>query len=307
MAGAVEPLDPELAAHLEGAEREPVDALTPEVARADHAARVPELCGPGEPVASVEDLSLGGVPCRLYRPVDSDALPVVVWLHGGGWVIGSVETYDPVARAVALASGAAVVSVDYRLAPEHRFPAAVDDAEAAVLAIASSASELGLDGSRLAVAGDSAGGNLSAVVARRLRDSGGPPLRLQALIYPVTDASMDTPSYTEVAVNGALSGEEMEWYWRHYLGSGDGAHPDASPLKAPDLSDLPAAWVLVADHDPLRDEALAYADALRAAGVPVELRRFGGMVHGFLRWRRILDASHVAMAELGAALRTALA
>jgi acetyl esterase len=127
------------------------------------------------------------------------------------------------------------------------------------------------------------------------------------LIYPVTDASMDTPSYTEVAVNGALSGEEMEWYWRHYLGPGDGAHPDASPLKVPDLSELPAAWILVADHDPLRDEALAYADALRAAGVPVELRRFGGMVHGFLRWRRILDASHVAMAELGAALRTALA
>jgi acetyl esterase len=301
-------LDPQVAALLEGAERTPVGALTPEQARRDHVDRVPELCGPGPELASVEQLELAGaIPARLYRPSADAELPVVVWLHGGGWVIGSVETYDPVARALALASGAAVVSVDYRLAPEHPYPAAVDDAEAAVRALADRAGELGLDGARMAIAGDSAGGNLATVVARRLRDGGGPRLRLQVLIYPVTDAARDTPSYRDVAVAGALGGEEMDWYWDLYLAGADGLDPDASPLRADDLSGMPPAYLLIAAHDPLRDEAGRYAERLEAAGVPVTVRRFDGMVHGFVRWRAKLDAAHVAMDELGAALRSALA
>jgi acetyl esterase len=186
--------------------------------------------------------------------------------------MGSIETYDAAVRTLAVAAEAVVVSVDYRLAPEHRFPAALEDSLAAVRWAAASAGELGGDGARVAVAGDSAGGNLAAVVARRLR--GELDLRLQALIYPVCDAGLNTPSYAEFAENFGLTAAGMERFWRLYLDGGDGGDPDASPLRDADLSGAAPAYVLVADHDVLRDEALAYAAALEQAGVPVTVRTF---------------------------------
>jgi acetyl esterase len=231
---------------------------------------------------------------------------VVAYLHGGGWCVGSRDGFDTVCRALANASGAVVASVDYRLAPEHPFPAGLEDAEAVVRWLGEHAADVGADPGRLAVAGDSAGGNLAAVVARRLRDAGGPPLRLQALIYPATDAACDTPSYRENATGYGLTAEGMRRYWRLYLGDADGSHPDCSPLRATDLAGLPPAFVLSVDKDVLRDEGEAYARALEAAGVPVELRRYDGAVHGCWRWLARARLSRLAVEEVAGALAAAL-
>jgi acetyl esterase len=207
------------------------------------------------------------------------------------------------------AAGVAVVSVDYRLAPEHPFPAAPDDAYAAVawLAEPANAAGLGLDPSRLAVGGDSAGGNLAAVVARRARDRGGPRLALQLLIYPVTDAALDTPSYHENADGYMLTRTAMEWYWDQYVPDlTRRSDPDASPLRAADLSGLAPALVLTAGHDVLRDEAEAYARRLDAAGVPVRLVRYPGMIHGFLRRYTVFEQGKIALGVVAETLRDAL-
>ena len=257
-----------------------------------------ELPGPG-----------GAIRVRLLRPLERRGealLPLVAYAHGGGWVVGTLNAFDPLCRALANASGALVASIEYRLAPEHPFPAALADVRAAVRWLAAHAQELGADPARLAVAGDSAGANLATVTARRLRDEGGPPLRFQALIYPVCDYSLDTPSYRENGSGFGLSAASMKRYWELYLDGADGSHPDASPLRADDLAGLPPAWVLTVRHDVLRDEGEAYARALAAAGVPVALRRYDGAVHGFCRWLGKAAIARRAVAEAGAALRAGL-
>ena len=286
----------------------PADQVPVEEARAAHNAETERLCGPGEPVAEVRDVAVptaaGELRIRAYRPHEQGG-GVVAYLHGGGWMMGTLESYDTPLRALANASGALVASIDYRLSPEHRFPAAVDDTLAGIRWLAAHAGELGGDGSRLAVAGDSAGGNLAAVAALRLRDE--LPLRAQALIYPITDSALDTPSYRDFAEGHGLSAASMRRFWDLYLDGADGRHPDASPLRAQDLTGLAPAYVLTAEEDVLRDEAEAYAAALREAGVPTELVRWPGTIHGFFRWLAVATAAREAIDAVGAALRRALA
>jgi acetyl esterase len=277
-------------------------------ARAGHEEESAQLSGPGEPVAEVRALEVpapwGAVPVRVYRPEGGAPLPVVAYLHGGGWTVGTIESFDTAVRALANASGAIVASVGYRLAPEHPFPAGLEDALSVVRWLAAHAAELGGDPDRLAVAGDSAGGNLATVAARRLR--GELDLRLQALIYPATDSRLNTPSYRDFGEGYGLTAASMRRYWNLYLAGADGTQADASPLRADDLSGMPPAFVITADRDPLRDEGEAYAEALRRAGTDVRLHRFEGTVHGFWRWLAVTDVSHRAIEEVGAALRAAL-
>jgi acetyl esterase len=280
-------------------------------ARAAHDRDGVLLGGPGEEVASVRDLAVPGpggpIPVRVFRPAGDAPLPVVAYAHGGGWMLGSLDGFDPVCRALANASGALVASIGYRLAPEHPFPAGLEDVLAAVRWLAAHAPELDGDPARLAIAGDSAGGNLATVAARRLRDDGGPALRFQALVYPVCDRAPDTLSYRENSDGFGLTAQSMEYFWQLYLAGADGRDPDVSPLRADDLSGLPPAFVLTVDSDVLRDEGEAYARALEAAGVPVTLRRYDGAVHGFFRWLARARISRRAVADVGAALREGLA
>ena len=293
---------------LDHAPGPPAHEVPVEEARAAHAAETERLSGPGEPVAEVRDVVVpcasGGLRLRAFRPEGEPPLPVVAYLHGGGWVMGGLDTYDTPMRALANASGAVVAGVEYRLAPEHRFPAALDDTLTAVRWLADHSGALGGDGGRLAVAGDSAGGNLAAVAARRLR--GEVELRLQALVYPVTDAGVNTPSYREFAEGHGLSAAGMRRFWNLYLDGAEGGDPDASPLRATDLAGVAPAYVITAEEDVLRDEGEAYAAALREAGVPAELVRWPGVVHGFIRWLAATPASREAIDAVGAALRRAL-
>jgi acetyl esterase len=259
-----------------------------DMARAAHGAETEFLAGPGVPVAHVADGTAGGVPTRVYEPEQANG--TVAYLHGGGWVMGGLDSVDAVCRALANAARARVVSIDYRLAPEHPFPAALEDALRAVDA---------LDGD-LVVAGDSAGGNLAAVVARKRPER----IRLQLLVYPVTDAGINTPSYAQFDDYG-LTAASMRRFWGLYLNGSNGLDPDASPLRATDLGGLPPAYILTASHDVLRDEGEAYAAALHDAGVDVTLRRVEGTVHGFWRWQTTAIARQ-AVGEAGAAARAAL-
>lgn len=269
-----------------------------------------------EPVAAVADTSVPGpggpVPVRVYTP-QAAALGVVVYLHGGGHVTGTLDSYDGLTRRLANRVPATVVSVDYRRAPEHRCPAAVEDAGAAYTWALARARALAPDGAgRVAVAGDSAGGNNAAVVVRRLRDTGAPPPALQVLLYPPVDAvaylERNTyASYVECGRGFGLVYEDGVSYWRHYLGPhGDPASPDASPMRAASLADLPPAYVLTAEYDVLRDEGEAYARTLAAAGVPVQHRRWNGHLHGFLGDPASFDDAEPALAEIATALRAAL-
>jgi acetyl esterase/lipase len=311
-------LDPEIQAIvdiIEAAPGPPAHLVPVAQARAAHSRETALMSGPGEPVAQVRDVELpgpgGAIRVRLFLPLaerrGDGPPPLVAYAHGGGWVVGSVDAFDPLCRALANASGALIASIEYRLAPEHPFPAAPEDVRAAVRWLATRADELGTDPARLAVAGDSAGANLATVTARRLRDDGGPQLRMQALIYPVCDSALNTPSYRENGSGFGLSAESMKRYWELYLDGADGRHPDASPLQAGDLAGLPPAYVLTVCSDVLRDEGEAYARALEAAGVPVTLRRYDGAVHGFFRWLAKAELSRRAVADVGAALRAGLA
>jgi acetyl esterase len=307
-------LDPEIQPIvdlMEAAPGPPAHRLPIAQARAAHARETETLSGPGPQVAEVRDTEVPGpagpIRVRSFRPAGDGPFPLVAYVHGGGWVVGTLESFDPLCRALANASGALVASVDYRLAPEHPFPAAAEDVRAAVRWLAANAHELGADPARLAIAGDSAGGNLAAVTARRLRDEAGPALRMQALIYPVCDSSLNTPSYRENGAGFGLTAESMKRYWELYLDGADGRHPDASPLQARDLAGLPPAYVLTVLRDVLRDEGEAYARALEAAGVPVTLRRYDGAVHGFIRWLAKAELARRAVADAGAALRAGLA
>jgi acetyl esterase len=291
--------------------RPPLHHQSVEQARAFHVADAAALNGPPAPVAAVADRRVPGpageLPLRIYTPEGEPPFPIVVFFHGGGWVVGTLDTYDPLCRALAAATPAVVVSVDYRLAPEHRWPAAVEDAYAATEWASRNAAALGGVQHRLAVAGDSAGGNLAAVVALGARDRGGPAIAFQLLVYPALDAAGDTASWREYADGYHLTADGMRWYWDHYLGGADGAAPDASPLRAAFVGGLPPALVIGAEYDILRDEGEAYAARLAEAGVDASASRHAGVVHGFVRWRAVTGAAGDALQEAATALRSALA
>ena len=260
-------------------------------------------------VGSVQDASAAGVPVRLYRPAGDGPFPVTMMFHGGGWVIGDLVTADCQSREVCNGAATLVVSVDYRLAPEHRFPAAAEDCYAATVWAAQHAAEYGGDASRLAVAGDSAGGNLAAVVAQMARDKRGPNIAFQLLVYPVTDGvNFDTASYHDNGEGYLLTADSMHWFWNHYAPAvDDRGNPYASPLLADDLANLPPALVMTAEFDPLRDEGEAYAHKLQAAGGAAQLVRYDGFIHGFFGQTRTIPAARAAMDEACAALKAALA
>lgn len=306
------PLDPQARGLLDmiaAAGSPPMWAQTPDEARAGYAG-LSAVAGPPTDVVPSEDRTVPGpageIPVRVYRPSADGPLAVVVYFHGGGWVIGDLETHDAICHRLAAAVPAVVVSVDYRLAPEHPFPAAVHDCDAATRWVADHATELGGDPDRLAVAGDSAGGNLAAVVARHARDVGGPSIAFQLLVYPGTDLTGSMPSHVENGTGYLLDSETMTFFLGSYLAGGDPRDPDASPLFAEDLSGLPPALVVTAEFDPLRDEGEAYAERLREAGVPVTATRYDGMIHGFYGLDNLFDAAVRATDETATALREAL-
>ncbi len=305
------PLDPEAKMLLEQLTTvvRPFEELSVEEARAA-IVTLSAAAGEGEPVARVENRTLPGprgeIPVRVYTPEGRAPFPVLVYFHGGGWVIGNLETHDGLCRHLANAAHCVVVSVDYRLAPEHPFPASGEDAYAATRWVAGNAAALGGDAKRIAVGGDSAGGNLSAVVSLMARDRGGPPIVFQLLVYPATDLPSANMSYRENAEGYFLTAKSMHWFFAHYCG----ANPDASdpylcPLRAKNLGGLPPALVVTAEFDPLRDEGEAYAARLREAGVRTKLTRYPGMIHGFFGMGPLLTQARAATREAADALRSA--
>jgi acetyl esterase len=272
----------------------PLHTMPPGQARAEMA-KLRELYGPGPDVKRVEQCEIPDgtrqIPARTFVPFGTP-IGIIVYLHGGGWVLGSVDEWDTLARLIADSTGCVVVLPEYRLAPEDPFPAAVDDSWATVVWAAAHKLDLAGAPVPLIVGGDSAGGNLAAVIARRARDNGGPELALQVLIYPATDANLETGSYLDPANQLMLDRESMEWFWTQYVPLPDKReHPDASPLRAADLTGLAPAVVVIAEHDVLRDDGEAYATLLRAAGVSVRKRLFEGQMHGFLTMVNLLPGS----------------
>lgn len=295
------PLHPQARAYLDAQPPPSVDDLTPEHMR-EGSEDITRFAGPGPDLAEVADRRVGGVPCRIYRPRTDATLPAVIHIHGGGWVGGDLDTHDTACRMIAEKSGWTVVAVDYRRSPEHPFPAPMDDVESVAAALRAG-DETGIDGARLALLGDSAGGHLAAVVARRARDRGLPPYLFQALIYPVIDAAMTTASYTDSAQGYGLLATSMEFYWDCFAPEGvDRSHPDVSPAMAQDLAGLPPAYVLTSEYDPLRDEGESYAAALAEAGVPTVAVRMIGMIHSFFRLPATFDASRVAISQVAGLL-----
>jgi acetyl esterase len=297
------PVDPQIQALLDlRAQLPALHTLSIADARLQMAARdIPGLRKPE--VASVVNRDMqgpgGSLALRIYTPHGQGPFPLMVFFHGSGFVLCSLDTHDGLARNLCAGADCVVVSVDYRLAPEHKFPAAPDDCLAATRWVAQNASALNGDEGRIMVVGDSAGGNLAAVTALRVRDEGGPKLIGQLLIYPVTDYYQPgTPSMTENAEGFGLTRDGMIWFWDHYVRSaGDGVHPHASPLRAPTLAGLPQALIVTAQYDPLRDEGEYYAEALDKVGVPVEMKRWDGMNHGFFFFPGIVDKATAAIDE----------
>lgn len=307
------PLEPDVQAFLEelrALNAPPFCSITPAEARAAVLADVPNM-DPPEAVARIEDRVMPGpagpIPFRVYVPEGSGPFPVLVYYHGGGWVLCDVSVYDSVCTRLANGAHCLVVSVGYRLAPEHKYPAAAEDAYAALQWVAENAEQLEGDAQRVAVGGDSAGGNLAAVVSLMARDRGARRPVFQLLLYPVTDYSFDTPSYRENAEGLLLTRNDMQWFWGHYLARPeDGSQPYASPLRAADVSGLPPAMVVTAEYDPLRDEGEAYAARLRQAGVDVTLTRYDGLIHAFINHTQRFGKGQQAMADVTGALRRVL-
>lgn len=308
------PLDPQTQAYLtQMAEvnAPPLSGLPPEVVRQGIAAQV-ALEPPGEPVAKVENRTIPGpageIPVRIYTPQGNGPFPLLVFFHGGGWVICNLDTHDAPCRSLANGAGCVVVSVDYRLAPEHKFPAAPEDCYAATQWVAEHAAEFNGDASQVAIGGDSAGGNLTAVVAQMARDKGGPRLIFQLMIYPATDFTAKNVSLKENSEGYFLTVDDMTWFTNHYLNSDeDKLNPMASPMLATNLSGLPPALVVTAEYDPLRDEGELYGQRLQEAGVPVTIRRYDGMIHGFFNTAQIIDKAREAVAETAQTLHDAFA
>jgi acetyl esterase len=307
-------LDPDAAAVFKAfqeAGRPAYETLTAPQAREFYlAARVVSNPEPPDP-EKVEPFSIptphGSIPARLYTPKKlrktGGLSPCLVFFHGGGWVIGDLDSHDVACRKLAHEGELLVISVDYRLAPEHQFPAAVDDSIAATKWIAENSKQLGVDASRLMVGGDSAGGNLAAVVAISARDGDGPAIAGQVLIYPATDFSMKHPSHSEPETSVLLTHSVIRWFCNHYLGGADINDWRASPARAKTLAGLPPAYVLTAGADPLRDEGDEYAERLKAAGVAVTYRHFPGQFHGFFTMGKLLQQANVAAKEIGGWLR----
>jgi acetyl esterase len=297
------PVDPQIQALLERGTGVPATHTLPVAeARRLYEARIAVMAPPAK-VAKIAQRTIDGphgpIELRIYTPTGSGPFPLMVFFHGSGFVLCSLDTHDGMCRNLAAGIGCAVVSVDYRLAPEHKFPAGLDDCLVATRWAAAHAAELLADPTRIMLAGDSAGGNMAAVTALRVRDEGGPALRGQMLLYPVTDYhTPGTPSYAENADGYGLTRDTMAWFWGHYLNDpAEADHPHASPLRAPDLAGLPPAYVMSAEYDPLRDEAERYGERLRAAGVATEITRRPGMNHGFLFWVGVVAGADCAMAE----------
>lgn len=304
------PLHPQCQAFLDQLQAlniPPLDQLPLEQIRA---MSVP-IPGEPEPVASVEDRLVPrsdgepDVPVRVYKPsTDGQPRAGFVFYHGGGWAIGELDTYDSLCQLLANAGDCVVVSVGYRLSPEHRFPAGVEDAFAATVWVGENASELGIDSARIVVGGDSAGGNLAAAVALMARERGSVSIAAQVLVYPITNDDLDTPSYLEFAEGYMLTRRSMAWFWEQYLETPEqSADVRCSPAKADDLSGLPPAFVLTARYDVLRDEGEAYARALSDAGVGVTTKRYDGMIHGFLRRTDLYDDARDAVQQIGSFIR----
>ena len=298
---------------LAGSGQQPLHRLGVQQARAEFDMFQPVMSGRAAPVAEIVDRTIAGpggrLRVRFYRPAGSVArlLPTILYFHGGGWVIGSLEAYDLPCRFFCARSGCAVVAVDYRLAPEHKFPAALDDAVAAFRWLAAEGTELGIDPDRIVVAGDSAGGTLATVVAQLVRGEARTPC-LQWLIYPATDLAADMPSHKSCGQGFLLTQADMEWFRGLYLNDlSEIADPRVSPLRAPDLSGLPPALIFTAGLDPLRDEGQAYAERLTAAGVKTVHREFDSLIHGFVGMRGALQAAARAMDDMVAGLRHELA
>ena len=267
--------------------------------------------GEERPVAEVQNRTIPGpagpIAVRVYRPVLKETLPTLIYFHGGGFVICSLDTHDRECRNLANASGCAVISVDYRLAPENKYPAAVEDAYAAAQYVSEHAAEFGIDPQRIGVGGDSAGGNLATIVAIRSRERGGPLLKFQLLIYPLVDFADNSPSMQQYAKDYFLTRESMDWFTDCYLPSrAIASEPSASPLNAADVRGLPPAMIITAECDPLRDQGEAYARKLQSAGVPVELKRYEGMIHAFFSFSGAIDTAKIAIADAASALRSAL-
>lgn len=310
------PVDPQVAAFLErvaALQPAPVYTLSPTEARKT----VPHVPPPYEPVANVEDRQIAGpagqIPIRIYTPLvavrraGSGPVPVMMFFHGGGWMLGEIDDYEHLCRMFANAMNCVVVSVEYRLSPEFKFPAGLDDCYAATVWTSENARSLGGDPQQVVVCGDSAGGNLAAAVALMARDRGGPPIACQLLIYPVTDANFETGSYQDNATGYMLTQAAMRWFWDAYLpSSAEARNPYAAPLHG-DLTRLPPAFVSTAEFDPLRDEGEAYAHKMQAAGVPVTLKRYEGMIHGFVRRTDLYDAAHEAIRDMAGAMAATLA
>lgn len=304
------PLDPQaqqVMAQIAALGFPPVYTVTPAQARANAKAR-PRAAGPE--VARVEDRHIPGdgveVPVRIYTPAGSGPFPILAWFHGGGWVVGDLDSADATARHLAVGSRSVVVSVDYRLAPDTKFPGAADDCYAATQWAVQNAADLRGDARRIAVGGDSAGGNLAAAVALMARDRQGPALSFQLLVYPVTQRNFTTGSYQRCAEGYMLTKASMEWYWRQYLKTDvDAVNPYAAPMVATNLSGLPPALVITAEFDPLCDEGEAYGQRLQAAGVATTCTRYDGMIHGFFGMAAALDKGKQAIAEACEALRKA--
>lgn len=282
----------------------PLHEQTPEQARL-FGPVLREMYGPGPDMVRVADETVptadgATIAVRVLVPTDAPRA-VIVYYHGGGWVIGDIDQYDTLGRQLAQRTGAAVVLVEYRLAPEHRYPTAAEDAWAALTWTDARSEQIAGRLVPLIVAGDSAGGNLAAVVAQRARDAGGPRIGLQVLVYPVTDADLDNATYVDPANQLLLSRDSMVWFWDHYApDAADRGKPDASPLQAPDLAGLPPAVVLLAEHDVLRGEGEAYAARLAAAGVPVDVATLDGQMHGFFQMVNLLPGAAVGLEHVGA-------
>ena len=292
----------------------PLEESRPEevrATRAQNAEAMAALAGPEQPVARVEDRTIPGpggpIPVRVYWPTVGKKLPALIYLHGGGWVFGTIGNVDRNCRVLANSANCVVINVDYRLAPEHKFPAAAEDSYAVLTYTASHAEEFGIDPARIAIGGDSAGGNLAAVACLMARDRGGPKPVFQLLVYPVTDYDDDSPSMTEN--DGVfLSRAAIRYFWNHYTASPEDArNPYASPLQAQTLEGLPPAFVITAECDPLRDQGQAYARRLEAAGVPTASKCYDGAIHVFFQMSAVIDSGKQAVADAAAALHKAFA
>ena len=281
-----------------------------ETQRADFR-RMGKAAGEPEPVFRVQDYLIEDnqetIPVRIYRPSNKYDLPVTLFFHGGWFVLGDLESHDFLARSLANASESVVVAVDYRLAPEHPFPAAINDAYKALVWVAENGKKLGVDSGRMAVAGDSAGGNIAAVVARKAKENGLTAIRYQVLIYPVTDSSFSTPSWEEFSEGPVIPKKISQAAFSMYVaGNMDLQNPEIAPLSAADFNGLPPAMVIIGEYDPLRDEGLAYAEKMIKAGVDVKLIHYRGMPHGFVQSAALIDAGRDAIVEIGNAIRKAL-